>query len=87
MTDHYAVFGNPIDHSLSPRIHNSFAVQTGQDMDYRRQLVALEQFEPAAREFFAAGGCGLNITVPFKLDAYSFAAHLSKRARRIQGGR
>ncbi len=81
MTDHYAVFGNPIDHSLSPRIHNSFAVQTGQDMDYQRQLVALEQFEPAAREFFAAAGCGLNITVPFKLDAYSFAGQLSKRAR------
>lgn len=81
MTDHYAVFGNPIDHSLSPRIHNRFALQTGQDMDYQRQLVALEQFEPAAREFFAAGGCGLNITVPFKLDAYSFAGQLSKRAR------
>lgn len=81
MSDHYAVFGNPIDHSLSPRIHNSFARQTGQDMDYQRQLVALEQFEPAARAFFAAGGCGLNITVPFKLDAYSFAAQLSKRAR------
>lgn len=81
MTDHYAVFGNPIDHSLSPRIHTSFALQTGQDMDYRRQLVAVDRFEPAAREFFGAGGCGLNITVPFKLDAYSFAAQLSKRAR------
>lgn len=81
MSDRYAVFGNPVEHSLSPRIHSSFAAQTGQDMDYQRQLVALERFEPAAREFFAAGGCGLNITVPFKLDAYSFASQLSKRAR------
>ncbi len=81
MTDQYAVFGNPVDHSLSPVIHSSFARQTGQDLEYRRQLVEPGQFDKAAAKFFKGGGRGLNITVPFKLDAYAFAGQLSKRAR------
>ena len=82
MTDLYAVFGNPINHSKSPHIHRHFAEQTGQDMTYTKQLVAEGEFAAAAAEFFAKGGKGLNITVPFKLDAYRFAAHLTPRARR-----
>ena len=82
MTDLYAVFGNPINHSKSPHIHRHFAEQTGQDMTYTKQLVADGEFAAAAAEFFAKGGKGLNITVPFKLDAYRFAAHLTPRARR-----
>jgi shikimate dehydrogenase len=82
MTDHYAVFGNPILHSRSPHIHRQFAEQTGQDMSYTKQLVAEDEFEKAATEFFQKGGKGLNITVPFKLDAYSFAGRLTPRARR-----
>lgn len=82
MTDHYAVFGNPINHSKSPHIHRQFAEQTTQDMNYTKQLVAEGAFEQAADEFFAQGGKGLNITVPFKLDAYSYAARLTPRARR-----
>lgn len=82
MTDLYAVFGNPINHSKSPHIHRHFAEQTGQDMTYTKQLVAEGEFAAAATEFFAKGGKGLNITVPFKLDAYRFAAHLTPRARR-----
>ena len=81
MTDSYAVFGNPVAHSLSPQIHAAFAEQTGQDMNYRRQLVEHGQFEARARQFFQQDGKGLNITVPFKLDAFSFADQLSKRAR------
>lgn len=82
MTDQYAVFGNPIQHSKSPQIHKQFAEQTYQDMHYAKQLVAEGQFADAARAFFDAGGKGLNITVPFKLDAYQFADDLTPRAER-----
>lgn len=82
MTDKYAVFGNPIEHSKSPQIHRQFAEQTGQDLSYSKQLVAEDGFEAAADAFFAEGGKGLNITVPFKQDAYSYAARTTPRARR-----
>jgi shikimate dehydrogenase len=80
--DRYAVFGNPIKHSRSPQIHSAFAAQTGQQLSYRTQLVELGHFAEAAQAFFAGGGKGLNITVPFKLDAFAFATELSGRARR-----
>lgn len=82
MTDIYAVFGNPIAHSQSPLIHRHFAEQTGQDMAYSKQLVEEDRFTEAAEAFFADGGLGLNVTVPFKQDAYAFAARLAPRARR-----
>ncbi|MFA5494753.1 MAG: shikimate dehydrogenase [Porticoccaceae bacterium] len=81
MTDRYAVFGNPIAHSRSPDIHARFAAQTGQDLVYDRQLVAVDGFAAAADDFFRAGGLGLNITVPFKLDAWRYAGALTDRAR------
>ena len=80
--DKYAVFGNPIKHSLSPTIHSLFAEQTGQSLSYRSHLVELGQFASSARRFFDNGGKGLNITVPFKLDAFGFADRLSERAQR-----
>jgi shikimate dehydrogenase len=80
--DKYAVFGNPIKHSKSPQIHAAFAAETDQQLSYRAQLVAKDDFAGAARSFFAKGGKGLNITVPFKLDAFEFADQLSDRARR-----
>ena len=82
MADKYAVFGNPIAHSKSPDIHRQFAEQTGQDLSYSKQLVAEDGFEAAANEFFANGGRGLNITVPFKQDAYAYVARTTSRARR-----
>lgn len=82
MTDLYAVFGNPINHSKSPVIHRQFAEQTGQDMHYTKQLVNEGEFEKAAQEFFAQGGKGLNITVPFKLNAFEFAQKRTPRAER-----
>ena len=82
MTDRYVLFGNPVAHSPSPSIHAAFARQTGQDLRYERQWVALGEFDAAAGAFFAGGGCGGNVTLPFKEDAFRFAHHLTERARR-----
>ena len=81
MTDLYAVIGNPIEHSKSPLIHAAFARQTGQDIRYERILGDLEGFEDDVARFFAAGGAGLNVTVPFKVRAHRLADSLSQRAR------
>jgi len=82
MLDQYAVFGNPIAHSKSPQIHTQFAEQTGQAMEYHAILAPKDDFEASAQAFFARGGLGANVTVPFKLDALVFADTLSPRARR-----
>lgn len=81
MSDRYAVVGNPIGHSLSPRIHALFAAQCGQDMRYEALLAPLDGFATTVREFMAAGGRGLNVTVPFKEEAFRLSARLSERAR------
>ena len=73
MTDHYAVVGNPVAHSLSPRIHAEFARQTGQDLDYVTMQAPPDGFEAAVRKFRDAGGRGVNVTLPFKHAAWMFA--------------
>ena len=80
LVDRYAVVGNPIAHSKSPVIHAAFAVQTGQALTYERMLAPIGGFAGAVGEFFAQGGKGLNVTVPFKLDAHALADDLSERA-------
>lgn len=80
--DQYAVMGNPIAHSRSPRIHTLFAAQYAQALEYRPIYVELGGFAAAAQAFRHAGGKGLNVTVPFKADAWVYADLLSARAER-----
>jgi shikimate dehydrogenase len=82
MTDLYAVVGNPVAHSRSPRIHAEFARQTGQDLVYEAILAPPEGFAAAVDAFRARGGRGMNVTVPFKLDAYRYAEEHTSRAER-----
>jgi shikimate dehydrogenase len=81
MTDRYCVFGNPIAHSKSPRIHALFARQTGQDLSYEAILTPLDGFADNVRDFAAAGGRGANVTVPFKEEAFRLADSLTPRAQ------
>jgi shikimate dehydrogenase len=71
--DQYAVVGNPVSHSLSPKIHALFARQTGQALEYTAIQAPLDGFEETVTTFFSRGGAGLNVTVPFKERAWSLA--------------
>jgi shikimate dehydrogenase len=79
--DVYAVAGNPISHSKSPLIHQHFAEQAKQQMHYGRLQPEPDGFAAAAKSFFATGGKGMNVTVPFKLDAQALADTLTSRAQ------
>ncbi|WP_312374758.1 shikimate dehydrogenase [Pseudomonas oryzihabitans] len=81
MTDHYAVIGRPISHTKSPLIHGLFASTTGQDLEYGAIEGSLEDFAGDVARFRAQGGRGMNITAPFKLQAYQLATEPSERAR------
>ena len=78
--DRFAVFGNPVSHSLSPRIHALFAAQTGRELSYEARLVPLGGFAEAVKAFIAERGRGANVTVPFKLEARELATSVSERA-------
>ncbi len=80
MTDQYAVIGNPIEHSKSPLIHSRFAQQTDQDLGYERILGDPDDFKGDIDRFFKTGGRGLNVTVPFKEQAWALADERSERA-------
>jgi len=80
--DNYCVIGNPVAHSKSPQIHAAFAEQTRQNIFYQAILVDEGKFKDAIREFQHQGGKGLNITVPFKVDAWEASDQMSRRAER-----
>ena len=79
--DRYAVIGNPIEQSKSPLIHTAFAQVTGQDMVYTKLLAPLGGFAAVVDAFRASGGRGMNVTAPFKLDAFAYATDLAPSAQ------
>lgn len=84
MTGYYAVLGQPIKHSKSPRIHQFFAAQTGQDLNYHAQEVSAEAFDDTVKKLFEQGYLGLNCTVPLKELAFAFADIKTDRAVRAK---
>ena len=82
--DQYVVIGNPIEHSKSPKIHTMFAEQTGEKIAYNKLFCPINDFSRVVSNFFAAGGCGANVTVPFKLEANNFAHRQSSRSEHAQ---
>ncbi len=84
--DQYGVVGHPVAHSWSPFIHGLFARETGQAMNYRLYDFVPEEFNARVREFFKAGGRGLNVTLPHKIAAVDLADELTARAAHAAAG-
>ena len=84
MSDAYAVIGNPITHSKSPLIHTEFSKQTKQDIHYEAIFAPLNGFTAAINLFQQKGGKGMNVTVPFKTDAYKISTQLTEQAEAAQ---
>ncbi|MBL3823618.1 MULTISPECIES: shikimate dehydrogenase [unclassified Marinobacter] len=78
--DLYAVVGKPISHSKSPRIHSLFASETGEPVEYTAIQAPLDDFAGTVKQFFERGGKGLNVTVPFKEEAWKLADRRTERA-------
>ena len=77
----FAVIGNPIDHSLSPKIHKLFAKELGQDITYEAIKVEKEVFESRVNRLFEDGYEGLNVTLPLKELAFDYADTLSEDSK------
>ncbi|WP_179999236.1 shikimate dehydrogenase [Acinetobacter sp. YH12239] len=81
MRKQFAVIGNPIEQSRSPELHHAFAQKTGVILEYSKRLAPLDGFTQSINEFFKAGGIGLNVTVPFKEQAFAQCDVLTERAK------
>ena len=86
MTARYAVFGHPVAHSLSPRIHAAFARQTGVEMEYAAIDAAPNEFDSALAAFASVGGRGANITLPHKEHALALCSGLRSTRRALPSG-
>lgn len=81
MSKKFAVIGNPIEQSRSPELHQAFAKKVGLDITYTKRLAPLDAFEQSVHEFFAHSGVGMNVTVPFKEQAFAMCSQLTDRAK------
>ncbi len=81
MPKQFAVVGNPIEHSRSPELHQAFASAVGIQLEYHKRLAPLDGFQQSIETFFKQGGSGLNVTVPFKEQAFARCDVLTERAQ------
>ncbi|ANF82614.1 shikimate dehydrogenase [Acinetobacter sp. NCu2D-2] len=81
MSKQFAVIGNPIEQSRSPELHHAFAAKTGIDLTYSKRLAPLDGFDASVEDFFSHGGIGMNVTVPFKEQAFAKCQVLTERAQ------
>ena len=81
MKNHFSVIGNPIEHSLSPFIHQAFAKQTGIEIHYKKILAPIDQFDEYVLNFQKEGASGANITLPFKAQAFNLATKKTDAAK------
>jgi len=81
MNQQFAVIGNPIEQSRSPELHQAFAQKTGIHLNYVKQLAAPDAFKTSVKAFFTQGGRGMNVTVPFKEEAFALCDVLTERAK------
>lgn len=81
MSKQFAVIGNPIEQSRSPELHHAFAAKTGVQLNYAKRLAPLDGFSASMHDFFSQGGAGMNVTVPFKEQAFAECAVLTERAK------
>ena len=84
MSKQFAVIGHPIEQSRSPELHHAFAQKMGIDLNYTKRLAPLDGFEASMKTFFAEGGIGMNVTVPFKEQAFAHCQVLTERAKIAQ---
>lgn len=81
MSKQFAVIGNPIEQSRSPELHHAFAKKMGITLEYHKRLAPLDGFLASMQAFFAEGGVGMNVTVPFKEQAFAACTQLTERAK------
>ena len=80
----FAVIGDPVEHSLSPKIHNLFAKQHGNQIEYEKIRVTKGLFAAFVKDFFSNRGAGLNITLPLKAEAFEIADTLDEDSKSCQ---
>ncbi len=80
----FAVIGDPVEHSLSPKIHNLFAKQHGSQIEYEKIRVTRGLFVAFVEDFFSNRGVGLNITLPLKAEAFEIADTLDEDSKSCQ---
>ena len=78
--DRYGVIGYPVSHSRSPHIHQLFAQQTDQDIQYDLIEVPPDILKAKIQQFMQEGGKGLNITLPHKSEVATYVDDMSVRA-------
>lgn len=81
MSKKFAVIGNPIEQSRSPELHHAFAEKMGIDLQYSKRLAPIDGFIDNISDFFSQNGCGMNVTVPFKEQAFAQCSVLTERAK------